>query len=84
LLYEHGEIGYLVHNEKEWLAALRTLIEKPELRAQMGETARRVAIENYSREAVQLQYLRILDAVSGIDRAKGIPSGQDLAELASA
>jgi len=84
LLYEHGEIGYLVRDDDEWLAALRMLIEKPELRARMGETARRVAIENYSREAVQLQYLRILDAVSGIDRAKGIPSGQDLAELASA
>jgi len=68
LLYEHGEIGFMVRDDEEWLAALCMLIEQPELRARMGETARRVALENYSREAVQQQYLRVLDAVSGIDR----------------
>lgn len=81
LLYEHGEIGFMVRSDDEWLAALQTLIERPELRARMGETARRIAVKHYSREAVQLQYLRVLDAVSGIDRAKSIPSDNDLAEL---
>jgi hypothetical protein len=34
----------------------------------MGQTARRVAVQHYSREAVQLQYLKVLDVVSGVDR----------------
>ena len=68
LLYEHGEIGFMVRTDDEWLEALKTLIDRPELRGRMGETARRVAVEHYSREAVRTQYLRILDQVSGIER----------------
>jgi L-malate glycosyltransferase len=68
LLYDHGEIGYMVRSDEEWLEALKALIDQPELRKRMGETAREVAVARYSREAVRSQYLRILDAVSGIER----------------
>jgi L-malate glycosyltransferase len=68
LLYDHGEIGFMVRSDEEWLAALKALIDQPELRQRMGETAREVAVAHYSREAVRSQYLRILDAVSGIER----------------
>ncbi len=65
LLYEHGDIGYMVRNDDDWLNALKALIDNPDIREGMGKTARQVAVENYSREAVQGQYLRILDQVSG-------------------
>jgi glycosyltransferase involved in cell wall biosynthesis len=84
LLYEHGEIGFMVRSDEDWLRALKTLIDDPELRARMGATARKVAVEHYSREAVREQYLRILDDVAGIDRARGVASGRKLTDLASA
>lgn len=81
LLYEHGEIGFMVRNDEDWLAALKTLMDEPELRARMGETARRVAVEHYSREAVRQQYLAVLDEVSGTRRDRTSVGGE--AELAS-
>lgn len=75
LLYEHGEIGFMVRNDDEWLEALRMLIDRPELRERMGRTARRVAVNHYSREAVQQQYLRILDSVSGKQRPTSVFAG---------
>jgi glycosyltransferase involved in cell wall biosynthesis len=65
LLYEHGDIGFMVRDEDEWRSALATLLERPDLRAKFGATAREVAVENYSREAVRERYLRVLDQVSG-------------------
>lgn len=84
LLYEHGEIGFMVRNDEEWLEALKTLIDNPDLRERMGATARRVAVEHYSREAVEVQYLRILDEVSGMVRPEGIASDAKLPDFVSA
>jgi len=83
LLYEHGEIGFMVRDDEEWLAALKTLIDDRPLRERMGETARRVAVDNYSREAVQQQYLRILDEVCGVERRQPVSSGKNQPGLAS-
>lgn len=75
LLYEHGDIGFMVRSDEDWLNGLKTLIDDPDLRRRMGDTARRVAVDHYSREAVQKQYLRILDEVSGIVRHQEVASG---------
>lgn len=64
LLYEHGEIGFMVRNDEDWLSALKILIDRPKLRERMGRTARKVAVEHYSREAVQEKYLQVLHSVS--------------------
>jgi L-malate glycosyltransferase len=63
LLYSHGEIGFMVDSEDEWVEARTRLIDNELLRKRMGETARRVAIENYSRQAGKTQYLEVLNAV---------------------
>lgn len=63
LLYEHGDIGFLVRNEEEWIDALTRLIDDEALRAEQGRNARRVALAHYSRQAVRAQYLGILDSV---------------------
>lgn len=75
LLYEHGDIGFMVRDDDEWLAALRKLMDEPGLRARMGATARRVAVEHYSREAVREQYLAVLDEVSGLSRDRVATGG---------
>lgn len=42
---EHGVTGFLVRTDADWADYLHALIENPELRAQMGEAARRRASE---------------------------------------
>jgi glycosyltransferase involved in cell wall biosynthesis len=65
LLYEHGDIGFMVRNDQEWLDALTSLIDSEEERRAKGATARRVAVENYSRQAVRDQYRKVLATMIG-------------------
>ncbi len=44
----NGHDGFLAGNEDEWNRALTLLIEKPEQRLQIGENARRTALQRYS------------------------------------
>jgi glycosyltransferase involved in cell wall biosynthesis len=62
-LYARGEIGYMAGTDDEWVAALARLIDDEALRQRMGETARRVAEEFYSKTVVRRQYLDVLDSV---------------------
>jgi L-malate glycosyltransferase len=64
LLFDHGEIGLMVRNDEEWLAALERLIDDEAMRLRLGATARRVAVEHYSREAVKNMYRTVLKEVA--------------------
>jgi len=44
----HGVNGFLCCTEEEWLAWLRTLIDSPTLRKEMGQQGRRSVIDHYS------------------------------------
>ncbi|HEX8173598.1 MAG TPA: glycosyltransferase family 4 protein [Pyrinomonadaceae bacterium] len=43
-----GENGFLADSDEEWYARLKTLLENPELRLEMGRAARRTAEEQFS------------------------------------
>lgn len=60
LLYDHGAIGIMVETEDQWVDALVRLIDDAGLRRSMGAVARKVAVENYSINAVAQSYLSVL------------------------
>jgi L-malate glycosyltransferase len=64
LVVRHGENGFLVSSDDEWLEALRSLIDDPDLRRRMGEQARRDAVSRFSIEAVAGQYRQVLRSVT--------------------
>jgi glycosyltransferase involved in cell wall biosynthesis len=45
---QHGENGLLARNPEEWIACLETLVDGRDLRARIGEAARRTVEERYS------------------------------------
>jgi glycosyltransferase involved in cell wall biosynthesis len=47
-IIRHGENGFLADAEVEWIDQLSNLIEKPELRKEIGERARKTVIDKYS------------------------------------
>jgi len=47
-IIDHGVNGFLCVTEEEWLAWLRTLIDSPTLRKEMGQQGRRTVIDHYS------------------------------------
>lgn len=49
---KHGKTGLLVNTQKEWGAAIETLLADPALRKEMGETGQKRARVYYSYEAV--------------------------------
>ena len=51
----------LVKTEEEWLEALETLIKDPSLRRSLGIEARKTVEKNYSLNAIEHQYLKILN-----------------------
>lgn len=44
----HGESGYCVTGDDEWVAALERLVRDPGLRERMGDAGRRRVVERYS------------------------------------
>lgn len=63
-IIQHMENGMLVSTAGEWLDALRTLIEQPDLRRRLGMAGRQAAVERYSLHAIRAQYTSILNEVS--------------------
>ena len=47
-IVEHGVNGFLASSDAEWVEALRTLLQNPTLRTQMGEAGRRKVERDYS------------------------------------
>ncbi|WP_256386746.1 glycosyltransferase [Ruegeria sp. EL01] len=50
---EHGQTGFLAASRQEWYDGLKTLIEDAELRAQVGEAARKSVVTHYSPDAIR-------------------------------
>jgi len=44
----HGDNGFLVSSEDEWMDALLRLVDDPALRARLGEAGRRTVLERYA------------------------------------
>jgi glycosyltransferase involved in cell wall biosynthesis len=44
----HGDNGFLVSSEDEWMEALLRLVDDPGLRARLGEAGRRTVLERYA------------------------------------
>jgi len=57
-IIEDGVNGYLANHTAEWIEKLTNLIENPNLRATLGENARRTVKEKYSVEANKELYLQ--------------------------
>jgi glycosyltransferase involved in cell wall biosynthesis len=59
------ENGWLVNTDEEWLEALVTLINEPNLRRKIGTAARKTVVENYSTKVIRSQYFEILNNLTG-------------------
>jgi glycosyltransferase involved in cell wall biosynthesis len=57
---EAGRNGFLANTEEEWLTALRTLIDDPNLRHRMGEAGRDLVRTSYSVESAWPPYAALL------------------------
>ena len=60
-IISHLQNGWLVKTEEEWLEALETLIRDPSLRKSLGIEARKTVEKSYSLNAIEHQYLKILN-----------------------
>lgn len=61
----HGESGFLAGSEAEWLTALRTLAEDPELCRRMGEAGRRRVEQDYALAPATPRLIETLKAAAG-------------------
>lgn len=59
-IIQHGKNGFLPATEDEWFETLSALIEKPELRAEIGEAGRRRVEESYSVNAWRERFCDLL------------------------
>ncbi|MSR53607.1 MAG: glycosyltransferase [Gemmataceae bacterium] len=57
----HGENGFLVHTESEWVEAIRVLARDPDLRRRMGAAGRKIVEERYSLEAGAMVWNRLIE-----------------------
>jgi glycosyltransferase involved in cell wall biosynthesis len=62
LIIRNGENGLLAMSDDEWLDALTRLIDEPDLRRRLGETARKDAVAKYSTAVIAAQYRAILSS----------------------
>lgn len=59
---EDGKNGVLVKTVDEWVFALSGLIDSPELRQKIGQSARQTVLEKFSKHVVREQYLEVLES----------------------
>ncbi len=67
----HGETGFLVKTDDEWLATLQRLVGDAALRARIGTAARAEAVRLYSHEAVGRMYREVLDRTHPVAAMRG-------------
>ena len=60
-IIRHGENGWLVRTDEEWVDGLEALVKDPGLRRKIGEAARVTIVENYSTNVIKSTYLSILN-----------------------
>ena len=64
-IIQHKENGWLVKTNEEWVHALESLVNSPELRRKLGTSARLTVFDNYSTQAIKSNYLNILNKLTG-------------------
>lgn len=65
MIIRQRENGWLVNTDEEWVEALEALIKCPDLRRQIGESARQTILDKYSTQAIKSTYLSILNEQFG-------------------
>jgi L-malate glycosyltransferase len=63
-IISHMKNGLLVKTDKEWVEAIQTLANNPDLRAKIGLEARKKITENYSLDVTENKYLSILNELT--------------------
>jgi glycosyltransferase involved in cell wall biosynthesis len=63
-MIQHGETGFLANTPAEWLTAIRTLVENPHLRMQMGRAGRQRLEALYGVSAGARAWLGLLDCLA--------------------
>lgn len=66
----HGDNGFLVRNEGEWLSVLERLIESPEMRQQVGQQAQTQVLEQYSPIRRSQEIVATLNRIYSNERGK--------------
>ena len=64
-IIRHMENGCLVKTDSEWVEALATLVENPDLRRNLGIAARETVLQNYSTHVIKSKYINILNKLTG-------------------
>jgi glycosyltransferase involved in cell wall biosynthesis len=62
-IINHGENGFLVSSNQEWVNYLSKLINNEELRREIGEHGRKTIISDYSIEKWQKKIVSILNEI---------------------
>lgn len=70
-MVQPGKTGFLVHTEGEWIAALRTLAEEPQLRQAMGQGGRKRVEQAYSVDQGGRRWLELLASLESSQRRAG-------------
>jgi len=81
-IISHAENGLLVSSPKEWLGALQTLLEEPELRRRFGEAGRRSVEEHYALSRIAPKFLEALEEAVPPPRRRA-PKGAATSRLTS-
>ncbi len=63
-IIQQMENGWLVKTDQEWILALETLVNNPDLRKKLGTAARKTVVDNYSIEAIKSNYFDILNKLT--------------------
>ncbi len=64
-MVEHGRTGFIAETPEEWAEAIVRLSANPELRAQMGNVARRRVYQEYSIPAWEDRFVEVVQGVAG-------------------
>jgi glycosyltransferase involved in cell wall biosynthesis len=63
LMMEHGKHGFFADTDDEWYAALKTLIEQPELRKTMGVAGRDFVWQHFTIQQIADKYIQLFNTV---------------------
>jgi len=62
-IISHMESGLLVSTRKDWVVALKTLIDDSLLREKIGKAAREVIVNRYSLNTIKEKYFDVLNSL---------------------
>lgn len=63
----HGKTGFLADSHKEWVETLRSLINAPALRANVGVAARQEVKDKWSPKRMGMKYLSLLGRIANAE-----------------